>query len=198
MQTNDYFTAEDMKHHGPDIWERVRTKLREQGHEIIKGYGEYGRGCKDAHFIYLSQNGNLIHVKELPKGARISIEKFLGLGKFHALKIRTGNDTAIVKEAFNYLVTLGFSDMNRRSVTSGNGKMVGILADSDGVIYSILTDGGWHEKYTYAEEIIFDKKITVTLNNFRPARKRIIVSGFEVYEDDFNKFLEENAIKNAA
>lgn len=196
MRTDDYFTAEDMKRNGPEIWERVRAKLRQEGHEIIKGYGEYGRGCSDHHFIYLSKNGNLVHTADKPKGLQIDIEKFLGLNKVKALKIRTGYDLDIVGPAFEYLVSLGYSDVHRK-IAMGPGNMEGLLADSDGIIYIISTVNGFNERFNYAHEIVFDTETKVTLTNFRPKRKVIELRGFNVYEDEYLKWLESNAIKSA-
>lgn len=196
MRKDDYFTIADMQRHGPDVWARVRAKLRTEGHNVVDGYGMYGHAIDGRHYVFLSSNGNLVHTKEKPKGLQIDIAKYLGLGKFAALKIRTGNDVDVVIQAFEHLVGLGYSDQSRRAVTS-KGKMVGLLADTDGVIYSILTGDSFDNKYNHAEELTFDKAVEVTLTNFRPLRKRITVGGFEVYEDDFNEFIESHAIKSA-
>ena len=41
MRKDDYFTTQDMTFYGPEVWERVRAKLRAEGNDVIKGYGEY-------------------------------------------------------------------------------------------------------------------------------------------------------------
>ena len=196
MRTNDYFTTQDMQFFGPEAWERVRAKLRTEGHTIVKGYGEYGRNSIDHHYIFLSVNGNLVHTKEKPKGVHISVQKYLGLGKSKRLKIKTGNDKEVVRQAFQYLVGLGYDDRNRNAMMC-NGNMTGLLADSDGVIYSIHTLDGFEDKYSAVEELEFDKEVKVTLSNFRPVRKTINLYGAIVYKDVFEQFLKDNEIKSA-
>lgn len=197
MRENDYFTAEDMKRHGFAVWERVRAKLRTEGHEIIKGYGEYGRSCSDHHYIYLSRNGNLIHVTERPRGLQMDIAKYLGLDKVKAMKIRTGTDKEVIKQAFNFLVGHGFSDRNYHAIIKDKGKIAGIIGDTDGVIYSIITDDGFDNFYAHAEEIEFDTETKVILSNFRHKRKLIDLLGYTVDEDALTEWLKSNATKSA-
>lgn len=196
MRKDDYFTTQDMTFYGPEVWERVRAKLRAEGNDVIKGYGEYSHTVDGRHFIYLNGNGNLIHTAGKPKGLQIDIQKFLKLGSVTPLKIKTGSDLAVVAEAFEYLVGLGFSDKNRSAIMR-KGDMVGLLADSDGVIYSILTLDGFINKYSAAEELEFDKEVKVSLSNFRPVRRIVELKGVSVYEDVFEQFLKVNAIKSA-
>lgn len=202
MNTGDYFTTQDMQFFGPEVWERVRAKLRAEGRTVVKGYGEYGRNSVEHHFIYLSEGGNLIHTKDKPiKGNQISIQKYMNLGSssFKQLKIKTGNDKDVVRQAFQHLVDLGFGDVNRGAVLNDNkGPLYGIVGDTDGIIYSILTPGGFEDNYHNAEELVFDVEVKTTVSNFRPKRKQIEVFGFDVYEDEFIAALEKLAIKSAA
>ena len=197
MRPNDYFAVAEMQQHGPDVWERVRAKLRSEGHTIVKGYGEFNRQGGSYHYTFLSHNGNLVHSKDRPNGLKIDIAKYLGLNTVKPLKIRTGSDPEVVRQAFEYLVSLGFNDHNHKAILDTD-KLLGLLADSDGVIYSILTLDGYVNKYAAVDEIEFDKEIKVIVSNFRPVRKTISIQGVTVYEDAFAQFLKDNAIKSAA
>jgi hypothetical protein len=198
MHTNDYFTTKDMQAHGSEIWSRVRAKLRAEGHAIVDGYGVYSHAINDRHYIYLSQNGSLVHTKEKPKGLQMDIAKFLGLGKFKALKIKTGNDKDVIRQAFQHLVNLGFSDRNLGSIIhTFNGPLYGLIGDTDGVIYSIQTQNAFDDKFSNVDEIIFDVEVKTIVSNFRPKRKQINLFGYDVHEDIFMQFLKENAIKSA-
>ncbi|MNE66274.1 hypothetical protein D3C80_1618130 [compost metagenome] len=157
----------------------------------------YGHSIDGRHFIYMSINGNLIHTKDKPNGLQIDIGKFLlGWHETKALKIRTGNDQEVVRQAFQYLVSMGYDDRNRNAVMN-NDKLLGLLADTDGVIYSILTHDSFVNKYAAVDEFEFDKEVTVIVRNFRPVRKTITIQGVTVYEEDLDVFLKANAIKSA-
>lgn len=196
MRQNDYFTTEDMKRHGIGIWNRVREKLRSEGYRIVDGYGMFTHAVDGRHYIELTKEGNLIHTKEKPKGLNMDIAKYLGLNNgIKPLKLKTGTDPEVIRQAFKFLVGHGFNDRNLEAIIKSKGKMVGIIGDTDGIIYSIVTNDGFDNFYVYADEVIFDTE--TILSNFRPARKRITVSGYEVYEDEFKEFIKEHAIKSA-
>ena len=198
MQPDDYFTIKDMKSHGSEIWSRVRAKLRAEGHTIVDGYGVYSHAVDNRHYIYLSQNGNLVHTKEKPKGLQMNIAKFLGLDKIKPLKIKTGNDKEVIKQLFQHLVSLGFGDRDRTAILNpNNGPLYGLIGDTDGIIYSIRSKYAFDDEFGNVDELIFDVEVKTTVSNFRPKRKQINLFGYDVHEDIFMQFLKDNAIKSA-
>jgi len=199
MRPTDYFTTEDMNAHGKIVWNRVRAKLRAEGHSVVSGYGEYAHAIDGRHFIELGIGGNLVHTKDQPKGVRIDIAKFLGADiKVNAVKINTGNDKDVIRQAFQHLVGLGFGDRNRGAILNPNsGTLYGLIVETDGIIYSVQSQGTFDDTYRFADEIVFDVEVKTTVSNFRPKRKQIEVFGFTVYEDEFMEALKKMAIKSA-
>lgn len=196
MNKDDYFSTAEMKLLGPEIWQRVRDKLRKMGNPVVEGYGMFTLSVNGRHFIVMSAQGNLVHVKEKPKGLCMSIAKFLGLGQVKAFKIETGDCKETIEQAINHLVDLGYSDVNRKAIMTGPGCLIGIVADTDGVIYSVCTRECFDVRYANIEEIVFDTATKLVLSNFRPKRKIINVLGVDVFEDDLMNALVSLSVKS--
>lgn len=200
IKTHDHFSAKDVKAEGEVRWNQLRAELKRQGHRISSCYGNFGKAIDDTHFIYLHRDGDLVHSLVEPRSGRlVTVSQVLDKPAVEQLKIRTGSTKVKIELAFEHLVSLGYSDLNRTAIVNDHAqRMVGLIGDSTGVIYSVITEGTFSNIYADVTEILYEVKTTHEMINVKRKRKQVEVNGFKVDEDELLAWLKVNATKSAA
>lgn len=203
VKTNDYFSTADMKAEGEARWSQLRAEVKRQGFRVGQTFGLFGYALKENHYIVLHPDGDLVHTATVPRGRLLSIAEVIGAVpkpiKREKVKIRTTTNKIKIKLAFDHLVGLGYSDINRAAIIEGdNRRIVGIVGDENGVIYSIVTEKTFSTTYANVAEILCDVETTHVLTNIRRKKKLVEINGVTVEEDALNDWLKAQSAKSTA
>lgn len=199
IKPNDYFTTYDMKKEGESRWKDLRAELKRQGYKIGNGFGNFSVSVNDGHHVFLCSDGDLVHTKDAKVGGRlVTIAQVLDKTVIKQIKVRTGSNKTKIRLAFQYLVGLGYNDRNRNAIVDREGRMVGLIGSSDGIIYSILIEDTFSRAYADVDELLYDIETTSVLTNAHFKKKVVEVMGFKVDEETLLDFLKAQSAKSAS